>query len=317
MDTTAAQPVGTGFAAFRDTWGTQIGDSFPMPVFSPTTVNNYRVKTRAAQVHDVAIIDGHNESALRTTDAPHAGDQVELFVVRCGSWILGGRAVSAGQFLLQPKGRSTTFETAPRTTARIFVLPAAILAPVLRGRAIVGPADSAEVRLLVAHSDMVNATMNELGPAGVDAAHSSLIELAKAVAAGRFDDAEPLLAPAITQAAKDLAERRLTDPSLSAAMLARELHVSPRTLQRAFAAAGELTATAYIRHRRLEQARLALASPSRRMSITEIAARWQFADGSHFTRAFKARYGRTPTEYVRSAEPHDDDHIAVHRSGRR
>ncbi|MGW1542003.1 helix-turn-helix domain-containing protein [Streptomyces sp. NPDC002309] len=34
--------------------------------------------------------------------------------------------------------------------------------------------------------------------------------------------------------------------------------------------------------------------------VTEIAARWQFADASHFIRQFKACYGATPVAYVRS-----------------
>ncbi len=66
----------------------------------------------------------------------------------------------------------------------------------------------------------------------MEATHGALIELAKAVAKGRFDDVEPRLAPALTQAAKDLADRRLADPELSPAMLARELNVSVRTLHR-------------------------------------------------------------------------------------
>ena len=32
----------------------------------------------------------------------------------------------------------------------------------------------------------------------------------------------------------------------------------------------------------------------------ELAAHWQFADSSHFIRAFKKHYGRTPTDYARS-----------------
>ncbi|WP_177324421.1 hypothetical protein [Streptomyces mirabilis] len=46
---------------------------------------------------------------------------------------------------------------------------------------------------------------------------------------------EPRLAPALAQAAKDLAKSHLADPELSPAMLARELNVSVRTLQRMFA----------------------------------------------------------------------------------
>ncbi|WP_242435898.1 AraC family transcriptional regulator [Streptomyces sp. Root369] len=33
------------------------------------------------------------------------------------------------------------------------------------------------------------------------------------------------------------------------------------------------------------------------------AAHWQFADRSHFIRAFKKQYGRTPSEYARPTGP--------------
>jgi AraC family transcriptional activator of tynA and feaB len=78
------------------------------------------------------------------------------------------------------------------------------------------------------------------------------------------------------------------------------LHVSVRTLQRAFATAGE-SVTAYIRRRRLEQAWLELTGPAAaRSSVTELAASWQFADSSHFIRAFKQQYGQTPGDVARS-----------------
>ncbi|PAZ16220.1 AraC family transcriptional regulator [Streptomyces sp. SA15] len=160
------------------------------------------------------------------------------------------------------------------------------------------------MRLLVAHTNMVHSTIDELGPAGVHAAHSTLIELAKAVVRRRFDDTEPQLAPALAQAAKDLADSHLADPELSPAMLARQLNGSVRTLQRAFAATGE-SVGAYIRQRRLEEARLALTAPSGRLSVSELAAHWHFADSSHFIRAFKKQYGRTPTDYASSTRPTD------------
>ncbi|ASR00023.1 hypothetical protein CGL27_09890 [Streptomyces sp. 11-1-2] len=36
------------------------------------------------------------------------------------------------------------------------------------------------------------------------------------------------------------------------------------------------------------------------LSVSELAAHWQFADSSHFIRSFKKTYGQTPTEYARS-----------------
>ncbi|MGI5447504.1 helix-turn-helix domain-containing protein [Streptomyces sp. CA-243310] len=259
-----------------------------------------------AKVHGAAIADLHAASATRTADVP-GGDQdlVAMYVVRRGAWTLGGppgygdQTVSAGQFLVRHLGRLTAFETSAHLTAKFLVLPPDELKPLLGTRVVTGPADSAEMRLLTALTDMIHITVADLGPAGVAAAQGTLVELAKAVAMGRFDDVEPRLAPALTQAAKDLADRRLTDPELSPAMLARELNVSVRTLHRAFAAVGEQLTT-YIRHRRLHEARFALVSPSGRLSISELAAHWQFADGSHFTRSFKKHYGQTPTEYARS-----------------
>ncbi|GHB63030.1 transcriptional regulator [Streptomyces umbrinus] len=309
VDSTVPGAVPRGFDAFLREWETRIGDGFPQPTYSPATIADFRVKGRVSKVRDVAITDVHGVSAIRTAGTPgDVEDQVRMYVVRRGAWTLGGsrdgaeHTIQGGQFLLRHVGRPSHFETVPHTTAQVLVLPAAMLKPLLGNRIMTGSADSAEVRLLAAHSSMVHATMSDLSPAGVEAAHSSLIELAKAVALHRFDDVEPRLAPALAQAAKDLANSQLADPELSPPMLARELNVSVRTLQRAFATTGE-SATSYIRHRRLEEARLALTTSSGRLSVSELAAHWQFADSSHFIRAFKKRYGQTPTEYARSTRP--------------
>ncbi|MFB6576067.1 helix-turn-helix domain-containing protein [Streptomyces sp. NPDC056402] len=307
VDSTAPGSAPRGLDAFRRGWETQVGDDvFQLPAFSPDTIGDFRVKGNVAKVHGAAIADLHAASATRTADVP-GGDQdlVAMYVVRRGAWTLGGppgygdQTVSAGQFLVRHLGSLTAFETTAHLTAKFLVLPPGELKPLLGTRVITGPADSAEMRLLTALTDMIHTTVADLGPAGVAAAQATLIELTKAVAKGRFDDVEPRLAPALARAAKDLADRRLADPELSPAMLARELNVSVRTLNRAFAAVGEQVTT-YIRHRRLHEARLALVSPSGRLSISELAAHWQFADGSHFTRAFKKHYGQTPTEYARS-----------------
>ncbi|MFJ5306690.1 helix-turn-helix domain-containing protein [Streptomyces sp. NPDC088350] len=305
LDSTRPDAAPRGFDAFRHQWETQLGGGFRLPVFSPDTTGHFRVRSRGTKVHDVAITDLHGISAVRAAATPRGHeDQVRIYVVRRGAWTLGDRrghsrhTVAAGQILLRHFGPPSAFETAPNTSAQILFLPAALLRPLLGNRIVTGPADSVETRLLTAHMAMVQGTLTALGPAGVQAAHSTLIELAKAVALRRFDDVEPLLAPALTQAAKNLANSRLAEPELSPATLAHELNVSLRTLQRAFAAVGE-SVTAYIRHRRLEEARLALTAPRGRPNVSELAAYWHFADSSHFTRAFKKRYGQTPTAYAR------------------
>ncbi|WP_245673047.1 helix-turn-helix domain-containing protein [Nocardia lijiangensis] len=305
LDSTVPGAGSRGFDVFRRGWQTQVGDGFPLPTFSTVTTGDFRVRSRVAKVLDVAITDLDSATVIRTGGTPLGyEDQARIYVVRRGTWVLGGSpdraeyTVAAGQFLLR-HGPPLHFGAAPDTTVQILTLPSAMLEPRLRNRSITESADSAEMRLLTAHTNMVHTTVAALGPVGVHAAHGALIELAKAVVAGRFDDTEPGLRPALVQAAKVLADRRLADPELSPAMLARELNVSARTLQRAFTSVGE-SVTTYIRHRRLEQARRALTAPCRRPNVSELAAHWQFSDSSHFIRAFKKRYGQTPIEYARS-----------------
>jgi AraC-like DNA-binding protein len=247
-------------------------------------------------------------SAIRTAGNPGGGqDHVRLWIVQRGAWKLGDsrgsgeHTVEAGQFLFRHDRRLPHFATAPDTTAQVIILPGAALTPLLGNRAVTGPADAAEVRLLLAHASMIRSALADLSPAGVRAARNTLVELAAAVAHRGFDDADPLLSPSLAQAARDLAEQLPADPDLSTALLARRLNVSVRTLQRAFSATGE-SAAAWIRTRRLEQARLDItspSSPSSPLSVSEIAAHWQFADSSHFSRAFKQHYGQTPAEYSR------------------
>ncbi|MEV0938009.1 helix-turn-helix transcriptional regulator [Streptomyces phaeochromogenes] len=293
----------TGRDDFERSWRTHVGDGFPLPRFSAATTADFRLRFRAAKVRDVAITSVDGVSAAQTADGPsHDADQVRLWLVRSGAWALGSRrntvehTVVAGHFLLRHAGRMHHFALPPHTRAQCIVLPAAPFSLLLGGREVAGRADAAEVRLLVAHATMVEETLPDLSPAGVQAARDTLVELATAVTHHGFDDVNTRLAPALAQAAKNLAEERLADIGLSSAMLARELNVSVRTLQRAFAAGGE-SVTAYIRERRLESARQALVVS--RLTVSEVAAHWQFADSSHFSRAFKQRYGLAPTEYVR------------------
>ncbi|MEU1980697.1 helix-turn-helix domain-containing protein [Nocardia sp. NPDC019395] len=283
-----------------------MGDRFPLSNYSPETVGDFRAEVRLRRVGDLATTDVRSASAIRQVDG--VADWTHLCILSRGAWTVGdpsGRGeqtVPAGQFMLRHQERLVPWEMAPDTTIKIVILPSAsTLEPLLGNRIIRGPADAAEIRLLVAHTNMIHATMADLGPSGVQAARNTLLELVKAVALGRFDDAEPQLAPALVHAAKELADRRLADPELSPTVLARELNVSVRTLHRAFATAGA-SVTTYIRSRRLDEARLALTAPHSPLSISELAAYWQFADSSHFAKAFKKAYGHTPAEYARSSK---------------
>jgi AraC family transcriptional regulator, positive regulator of tynA and feaB len=100
--------------------------------------------------------------------------------------------------------------------------------------------------------------------------------------------------------ARRFIEAHLKEPDLTPMSVARALSVSPRYLRMLFAADRE-TASAYILRRRLEECARQLASPMwRGQTVTAIAFAGGFNSATHFTRAFRQRYGITPRQYRES-----------------
>ena len=92
-------------------------------------------------------------------------------------------------------------------------------------------------------------------------------------------------------------EDGLDDPELDLATVAAAHHISVRYLQKLFEDEGE-TVTGWIRARRLEHCRRDLAEPRfAELPVSSVAARWGLHDPAHFSRLFKATYGRSPRDY--------------------
>jgi AraC-like DNA-binding protein len=88
----------------------------------------------------------------------------------------------------------------------------------------------------------------------------------------------------------------LAEPGLCHARVAAAHHMSGRTLHRLFSEPGP-TVTELIRGYRLDRILADLRSPAAaRDSISQVAARWGVHDMPHFSRAFRARYGMTPSQ---------------------
>ncbi|MFJ5639663.1 helix-turn-helix domain-containing protein [Streptomyces sp. NPDC093223] len=101
----------------------------------------------------------------------------------------------------------------------------------------------------------------------------------------------------LLRAARSAIEANLDRPDLSPALIARVLGVSLRTLHRSFSGSGD-SVMSFARHRRLHRAHDDLLGSSHARRISEVAARWQFSDASHFIRHFKAAFGTTPTLHI-------------------
>jgi AraC-like DNA-binding protein len=96
-------------------------------------------------------------------------------------------------------------------------------------------------------------------------------------------------------------ETLLAEPNLTLGRVAKVEGISPRSLQKLFAMAGQ-SLTTYLRNRRLERCRLDLANPvCASLSISEICLRWGFNSSAYFSHAFKDAYGGSPREYRRAS----------------
>jgi AraC-like DNA-binding protein len=97
-------------------------------------------------------------------------------------------------------------------------------------------------------------------------------------------------------------EQNLADPGLSVGSIARALDCSKRQLHKLFEDE-DATLAAYIQRRRLQASMGALRVADDRRSLTEIALACGFTNMSHFSRAFHAHAGASPSAYRRAARP--------------
>ncbi|QMU78354.1 helix-turn-helix domain-containing protein [Streptacidiphilus sp. PB12-B1b] len=114
---------------------------------------------------------------------------------------------------------------------------------------------------------------------------------------GRFASEGPQVAAATLERVKDYIMRNLDDPDLSPSRIAEAHFMSVRYLHKLFQC-DDTTVSAWIRMQRLERCRRELLRPmGRERGVAAIAHRWGFASHSHFSRAFRAAYGTTPSEW--------------------
>ncbi|WP_182526506.1 helix-turn-helix domain-containing protein [Nocardioides dongkuii] len=153
---------------------------------------------------------------------------------------------------------------------------------------------AAHVRSLVAAADDLAATSS------MDAVEPATLALTRAFlasASGSEAHVQEALAETLVARVRAYVLQHLADRNLSPATIAVAHHVSERQLYKA-CAAEQLRLEPWIIGRRLEAAHAELATPGgRRSTIAATAARWGFANSSHFTHRFRTAYGMTPREW--------------------
>jgi AraC family transcriptional regulator, positive regulator of tynA and feaB len=101
----------------------------------------------------------------------------------------------------------------------------------------------------------------------------------------------------LLRAIEEFTERNISDPTLSAHSAAEKFGISVRYVHKLFACSGR-TYNSFVAAMRLEHIRNDLLSPPRRrQKVSDLAFRWGFNDLSTFNRAFKRRFGCSPSRY--------------------
>jgi AraC-like DNA-binding protein len=132
----------------------------------------------------------------------------------------------------------------------------------------------------------------------VDMVHLSLQELAGQGTAGTQQ-------MALQDRIRAHVMAHLRDPALSVDSVAAALHCSKRHLHNAFADS-QASLGAFIQHSRLELCMRELLLPGHaRRTITEVAMDCGFGSSAHFSRAFKAYTGLSPSDFRAMRRPAD------------
>lgn len=167
--------------------------------------------------------------------------------------------------------------------------------------------DSAQLRALTMLASAVDARAVE-GEA--EALGEALVALLRSIATARRDDHGPAVDPRLLlEGIRLWIDEHASDPDLTPERVARNFHVSLRTLQKIFADGGESPA-AVIRRCRLRRGRSLLMCGS---SVAEAARRSGFLDVDSFTRAFRREFDLTPSA-ARATEPERGRRVAAART---
>jgi AraC-like DNA-binding protein len=234
-------------------------------------------------------------------------------------------ALEQGDLALVDLSRPARWAMSSDVRCAAVVFPPAML-PLPRDRlmaltAVRIPRDEATGTLASSLARQVVGQLDRHGGAHSARLGTALLDLIT-VALASVGDAEHELPPETPQRALLLRmlafiEDRLGDPELTPRAIADAHHVSIRYLHRLFETQ-ETTAADWIRRRRLERCRRDLLDPAQRaLPVNVVAARWGLLNAAHFSRAFRAAYGASPSEYRQAARGEDRPRFKDAPRGRR
>ena len=207
--------------------------------------------------------------------------------------------LAAGMFTLWDSSRPMAFKTGDGLRQLSLLVPQArLLRRMPRVRDLVGrPIDGRQGvgGLFVDHFQALMQRLGELPAESRTGALDTTLDLLTLCLGAQPALPPPRLRRVLLEQVQRYIEAHLSDPSLGVASLARAFGMTERNLHKLFEDTGDTVST-YIRTRRLAMCRRDLESSTlAARHIGEIASHWGFSDASHFSKAFRAAYGVSPT----------------------
>jgi AraC family transcriptional regulator, positive regulator of tynA and feaB len=267
----------------------------------------FQASVRRLWIDDLALVDARCDPCAGTRGVARIKnadiDYVVLLIAHSGResvWLDGESTdMRSGDAVIWDTAKPGRFKVWEPMVKRSLFIPRAAWEEAAGRRS--GPVgvilrrDAPTTELLTSYLGVLAHTVDRLPAHAVAAAREATLNL---VAAATLPEAGPFAqfpsGEVLRATIGQWVERNIARPDLTPATIAQAHSVSVRTVHRVFEQSGE-TLGALIRRRRLARARLELVEGIN--PITTIAARWGFSDPSHFTRAFRAQYGTSPTAF--------------------
>jgi AraC-like DNA-binding protein len=292
-----------------DDWHTDLATRFAGLQAEPLRSGPVTGAIAAATFDEVSVfaISGSPQRVRRTARRVRT-DPLELLkvcvmhdgrarVVQAGKAVL----IDRGQFALYDTSRPYELELAPSWTCSVMTVPRTALGlsdyhlrqVMARPHSAAGPG-----RLLTSFIDEATRVPGARDPATSSLSSAAASHLSAALM-GQGMPVNDVGHDELRARIQSWVRRHLADPGLCPDSVAAAHHMSRRTLYRILGEEGDGIAE-LIRRMRLERIREALEDPAEvRRSVGSLAARWGVTDASWLSRAFKRRYGVSPSEYRR------------------
>ncbi|GAA2712082.1 MULTISPECIES: helix-turn-helix domain-containing protein [Streptomyces] len=224
-----------------------------------------------------------------------------------------GTALLPGELSVIDLRRPFCLEQKQRGRLCVFRLPARVVdVPPARLRTVAGRAFAPRegvTALLVPFLERLAVRAAHIAPSVGDALSGNVADLLAALVDEHAEDDDDRPGTArdhLLPAVRRFIDNHLGDPGLTPESIARAHRISVRYLHRLFEGE-EVTVARLIQRRRLEECgrELARAAPGPGSpTVSAVALRWGFPSQAHFSRVFKAVYGRSPREW-RAREPRE------------